>query len=67
MLEVKNTINDVYVWRNGNSELLPIVEEEWKSNIINAAVKCAREGEPIHATIISNLLQTTASNNKMFL
>ncbi|KAL2743989.1 cytoplasmic dynein 2 heavy chain 1 [Vespula maculifrons] len=60
MIEVKNTINDVFVWKIGNTELLPIVEEEWKNNIINAAAKCAREGEPIQATITSHLLQMIA-------
>ncbi|KAL2712648.1 cytoplasmic dynein 2 heavy chain 1 [Vespula squamosa] len=60
MVEVKNTINDVFVWKFGNTELLPIVEEEWKNNIINAAGKCAREGEPIQATITSHLLQMIA-------
>ncbi|XP_047369553.1 cytoplasmic dynein 2 heavy chain 1 isoform X1 [Vespa velutina] len=61
MAEVKNTtINDVYVWKVGNTELLPIVEEDWKNNIINVAAKCAREGEPIQATITSYLLQMIA-------
>ncbi|XP_014611048.1 PREDICTED: cytoplasmic dynein 2 heavy chain 1 [Polistes canadensis] len=56
----KNSINDVFVWKIGNTELLPIVEEEWKDNIVNVAARCAREGEPIHATITSHLLQMVA-------
>ncbi|KAI4495703.1 hypothetical protein M0802_008538 [Mischocyttarus mexicanus] len=60
IVNFKNTLNDVFVWKTGDNELLPIVEEEWKNNIVNVAARCAREGEPIQATITSHLLQMVA-------
>ncbi|XP_043507557.1 cytoplasmic dynein 2 heavy chain 1 [Frieseomelitta varia] len=51
---------DVYTWKCGNNELLALDEEQWRKEIINAAARCAREGDPVHASISSHLLHTVA-------
>ncbi|XP_076621618.1 dynein cytoplasmic heavy chain beethoven [Colletes latitarsis] len=52
--------NDVYIWKLGNTGLLPLGEEQWTKEIINAAARCAREGDPVQASISSHLLRTVA-------
>ncbi|XP_050496495.1 cytoplasmic dynein 2 heavy chain 1 [Bombus huntii] len=52
--------SDVYIWKHGNNGLLPLDEEQWRKEIINAAARCAREGDPVQASISSHLLHTVA-------
>ncbi|XP_076387639.1 dynein cytoplasmic heavy chain beethoven [Megachile rotundata] len=52
--------SDVYIWKRGNNGLLPSDEEQWRNEIINAAARCAREGDPVQASISSHLLRTVA-------
>ncbi|XP_017764042.1 PREDICTED: cytoplasmic dynein 2 heavy chain 1 [Eufriesea mexicana] len=52
--------SDVYIWKRGNNGLLPLDEEQWRKEIINAAARCAREGDPVQASISSHLLHTVA-------
>lgn len=52
--------NDIYVWHSGNSTLIPIADTNWSTEIESTASKCAREGEPIEATITSHLLSVAA-------
>ncbi|CAK9809936.1 Cytoplasmic dynein 2 heavy chain 1 [Anthophora quadrimaculata] len=54
------TGSDVYIWKRGNNGLLPLDEEQWRKEIINAAARCAREGDPVQASISSHLLHTVA-------
>ncbi|KMQ91499.1 cytoplasmic dynein 2 heavy chain 1-like protein [Lasius niger] len=58
--EVKDFNNDVYVWKSANVGLYPLSEEQWREEIINAAARCAREGQPVQAPISSYLLETIA-------
>ncbi|KAL0104886.1 hypothetical protein PUN28_016497 [Cardiocondyla obscurior] len=58
--EVKNFNNDIYAWKNANIELYPLSEEQWREEIINAAARCAREGQPLQAPISTYLLETVA-------
>ncbi|XP_029665147.1 cytoplasmic dynein 2 heavy chain 1 [Formica exsecta] len=58
--EVKNFNNDVYVWKSANTGLYPLSKEEWREEIINAAARCAREGQPVQVPISSYLLETIA-------
>lgn len=55
------TGNDVYIWKRGNNGLLPLDQDQWRNEIINAAARCAREGDPVHASISFHLLHTVAS------
>lgn len=58
--EVKDFNNDVYTWKSANIGLYPLSEEQWREEIINAAARCAREGQPVQASISSYLLETVA-------
>nr|XP_012219219.1 PREDICTED: cytoplasmic dynein 2 heavy chain 1 [Linepithema humile] len=58
--EAKDFSNDVYVWKSTNVGLYPLSEEQWREEIINAAGRCAREGQPVEAPISSYLLETAA-------
>lgn len=58
--EAKDFNNDVYVWKSANVGLYPLSEEHWREEIINAAARCAREGQPVEAPISSYLLETAA-------
>ncbi|KAK0158915.1 hypothetical protein PV328_009853 [Microctonus aethiopoides] len=60
LLQSENNSNDIYVWHNGNSTLIPIADTNWSVEIESTASKCAREGEPIEATITSHLLSVAA-------
>ncbi|KZC10148.1 Cytoplasmic dynein 2 heavy chain 1 [Dufourea novaeangliae] len=51
---------DVYIWKHGNTGLSGLDEEQWRNEIINAAARCAREGDPVQASISSHLLRTMA-------
>ncbi|XP_078051355.1 cytoplasmic dynein 2 heavy chain 1-like, partial [Augochlora pura] len=51
---------DVYIWKRGNTGLSALDEEQWRKEIINAAARCAREGDPVQASISSHLLRTVA-------
>lgn len=55
--------SDVYIWKHGNNGLLPLDEEQWRKEIINAAARCAREGDPVQASISSHLLHTVAGKH----
>lgn len=57
---VKDFNNDVYAWKSSNIGLYPLSEEQWREEIINAAARCAREGQPVQAAISSYLLETVA-------
>lgn len=63
--EVKDFNNDVYAWKSANIELYPLSEEQWREEIINAAARCAREGQPVQASISSYLLETVAGMIKL--
>ncbi|XP_017891098.1 cytoplasmic dynein 2 heavy chain 1 isoform X2 [Ceratina calcarata] len=52
--------SDVYVWKHGNNGLSPLDEEQWRKEMINAAARCAREGDPVQASISSHLLRAVA-------
>lgn len=52
--------SDVYIWKAGSNGLLPLGEEQWQKEVINAAARCAREGDPVQASISSHLLRTVA-------
>ncbi|XP_029051229.2 cytoplasmic dynein 2 heavy chain 1 [Osmia bicornis bicornis] len=52
--------SNVYIWKGGNNGLLPFDEEQWRKEIINAAARCAREGDPVQPSISSHLLHTVA-------
>nr|XP_033320776.1 cytoplasmic dynein 2 heavy chain 1 [Megalopta genalis] len=54
------SVGDVYIWRRGNTGLSALDEEQWRKEIINAAARCAREGDPVQASISSHLLRTVA-------
>lgn len=56
---MKDFTNDLYVWKNVNG-LYPLSEEQWREEIINTAARCAREGQPVQASISSYLLETVA-------
>ncbi|XP_071561821.1 cytoplasmic dynein 2 heavy chain 1 [Temnothorax nylanderi] len=58
--EVKDFNNDVYAWKSANIGLYPLTEEQWREEVINAAARCAREGQPVQASISSYLLETVA-------
>ncbi|XP_018402903.1 PREDICTED: cytoplasmic dynein 2 heavy chain 1 [Cyphomyrmex costatus] len=58
--EVKDFNNDVYAWKSANIGLYPLSEEQWREEIINAAARCAREGQPVQASISSYLLEIIA-------
>ena len=53
----------MYTWKCGNNELLALDEDQWRKEIINAAARCAREGDPVHASISSHLLHTVAGKH----
>lgn len=55
--------SDVYIWKHGNNGLLSLDEEQWRKEIINAAARCAREGDPVQASISSHLLHTVAGKH----
>ncbi|XP_031838829.2 dynein cytoplasmic heavy chain beethoven isoform X1 [Nomia melanderi] len=52
--------NDVYIWKRGNTGLSALDEEQWRKEIINAAARCSREGDPVQASISFHLLRTVA-------
>ncbi|XP_043268031.1 cytoplasmic dynein 2 heavy chain 1 [Venturia canescens] len=58
--ELKDTTNDVYVWKGGHIGLTPYGEDDWKSEIENAASRCAREGDPVQAKITPHLMKTVS-------
>ncbi|XP_076646917.1 dynein cytoplasmic heavy chain beethoven [Halictus rubicundus] len=53
-------VGDVYIWKRGNTGLSALDEEQWRKETINAAARCAREGDPVQASISSHLLRTVA-------
>ncbi|XP_023289902.1 cytoplasmic dynein 2 heavy chain 1 [Orussus abietinus] len=57
---VKYSGDDVYVSKGGGAGLIPLSAEEWKLQIENAVARCAREGDPVEASISPHLLQTVA-------
>ncbi|XP_076748967.1 dynein cytoplasmic heavy chain beethoven [Xylocopa sonorina] len=59
-IESTSSGNDVYIWKRGNNGLSPLDEEQWRKEVINAAARCAREGDPVQASISSHLLHTVA-------
>lgn len=58
--EVKDFNNDIYAWKSANTGLYPLSEEQWREEIINAAARCDREGQPVQASISSYLLEIVA-------
>ncbi|XP_024946848.1 cytoplasmic dynein 2 heavy chain 1 isoform X2 [Cephus cinctus] len=56
----KTSGDDIYAWKGGAAGLLPFGEEQWRKEVENAVAKCAREGEPIQASMSPHLLQIVA-------
>lgn len=42
--------------------LIPIADEDWRRDIEANALKCAREGDPVDATITTELLRKIAGH-----
>ncbi|KAG7196419.1 hypothetical protein KM043_000149 [Ampulex compressa] len=66
MPELNISDNDTYISKNGSVGLISLSKEQWKTEMINVAAKCNRDGEPVRAPISSYLLQLVAGINWAF-
>lgn len=61
--ELKDSPDDVYIWKGGHEKLSPFALEDWRIEVENAALRRAREGEPVQASISPHLLKTVSGNH----
>ncbi|XP_046488904.1 cytoplasmic dynein 2 heavy chain 1 [Neodiprion pinetum] len=60
--DTKGAGDDIYAWKGDGdgAGLIPFALEQWREEVANAAVRCAREGQPVEAEMTSQFLQLVA-------